>query len=233
VNQQLTLNISKDSPVCFNNFFWQSNPILKNTLMASLSFKPQSERIFYLWGEEGSGKSHLLQASCYYLGMEAYPCAYVPLKEMIYLSPEILDNLEQLSLVAIDDLELIAGNKTWEEALFHLYNKILTQEKTRLIMASSHAMANLAIQLPDLRSRLKAGINFHVASLDEAACISLLNEHATEKGLIFPEDVAQFLIRRFPRNPGKLLEIFHQLDQAVWKEQHRLTIPFVKKTLGL
>lgn len=233
MNQQLILNISRDPSICFKNFFWHKNRILENTLIDGLSFQTQSERIFYLWGETGSGKSHLLQASCHYVGIEGYPCAYLPLKECMSMGVEILDNLEQLSLVAIDDLELLAGNADWEEALFHCYNKILAQEKTRLILSSTHAITNLPIQLPDLRSRLTASINFHVESLDEEACLSLLEKRAEEQGLVFPEEVSQFLIKRFPRNPGKLLDILKQLDQAVWKEQHRLTIPFVKKVLAL
>ncbi len=233
LNQQLVLNISSDPAINFQNFFWQKNVILENTLLSSLSFAPQSERLFYLWGEQGSGKSHLLQASCFYLGEAGLPCAYLPLKQLIEMGPEILENLEQLSLVAIDDLDELAGNSAWEEAVFHCFNKILAQEKTRLIMTATHPIANLSIELPDLLSRLTSAINFNIASLDEETCLSLLQERASEQGLAFPDDVAHFLIRRFPRNPGKLLEIFQQLDEAVWKEQHRLTIPFVKKTLGL
>lgn len=212
----------------FENFFWQNNSVLRDALLASLSFQPSSERIFYLWGEKGSGKSHLLQASC-----QLTPCAYLPLKEIMEMGPEILENLEDLQLIAIDDCDHIAGNREWEEALFHCYNKVLFQEKTRLLFASTKPLATLNIHLPDLLSRLSAAMVFHVLPLDETACLTLLEERAQHQGLELPEEVKHFLMRRFPRNPGQLLEIFEKLDNAAWQEKRRLTIPFVKKTLAL
>jgi DnaA family protein len=212
----------------FENFFWQNNTILRDTLLSSLSLHPHTERIFYLWGEQGSGKSHLLQASC-----QLTPCAYLPLKELIRVGPEILENLEHLNLIAIDDCDHVAGNQEWEEALFHCYNKVLTQEKTRLLFASTKPLATLNIHLPDLRSRLSAAMIFHVLPLDEAACLALLEERAHIQGLELPEEVKHYLMRRFPRNPGQLLEIFEKLDKAAWQEQRKLTVPFVKKTLAL
>ncbi len=212
----------------FDNFFWHNNHILRDTLLSSLALQPNTERIFYLWGEQGSGKSHLLQASC-----QLTPCAYLPLKNLSEIGPAILENLEHLNLIAIDDCDYVAGNAAWEEALFHCYNKVLTQEKTRLLFASAKPLSLLNIQLPDLLSRLKASMIFQVHSLDEAACLALLDERALQQGLDLPEEVKHYLIRRFPRNPGQLIEIFEKLDHAAWQEQHRLTIPFVKKTLAL
>lgn len=230
MNQQLAFRPPINNSARFENFFWQNNTVLRDTLLASLSFAPQAERVFYLWGETGSGKSHLLQASCQ---LDLTPCAYLPLRQLVDMGPEILDNLEELNLIAIDDLEKISGNAAWEEALFHFYNKVLAQEKTRLLFTADKPIAALNIQLPDLLSRLSASLIFHVASLAETDCIALLEERAHERGLVLPLEVMHFLIRRFPRNPGQLLEIFEKLDEAAWKEQHRITVPFVKKTLAL
>lgn len=233
MNHQLTLNIPANHRARFENFFWQNNTILHQALLASLSFDLHAERFFYLWGATGSGKSHLLEASCHYLGTLGYPCAYLPLETFIHTDPKILENLEQLTLVAIDDLEQIAGNPAWEETLFHCYNKVSAQEKTRLFLTASCPIANLNIQLPDLKSRLTACVNFHISPLNEEDCLHLIQERLMERGLLLSEEVAQFIIRRFPRNTAKLIEIFDKLDQAAWKEQHRLTIPFVKKILNL
>lgn len=234
MNQQLILNIPTDHSATFERFFWQDNTVLRDVLFSCLSQSQPIERLFYLWGEPGCGKSHLLQASCHALG-KAMPCAYLPIQSLqeAGADPEIFDNLEQLDLIAIDGLEHLAGNAAWEEALFHCYNRILAQPKSRLIMVASQPIAALNIQLPDLRSRLSACMVFHVASLNEAATLKLLQERAIQRGLLLSEDVAHFLIRRCPRNPGQLLDIFEQLDKAAWKEQRRLTIPFAKSVLAL
>lgn len=232
--QQLILNIPADHSATFKRFFWQDNIILRDVLFNSLSQSEPTERFFYLWGEPGCGKSHLLQASCHALG-KAMPCAYLPIQSLqeAGAGSEIFDNLEQLDLIAIDGLEHLAGNAVWEEALFHCYNRILAQPNARLMMAASQPIAALNIDLLDLRSRLSACMIFHVASLNETATLKLLQERAIQRGLLLSEEVAHFLIRRCPRNPGLLLDIFEQLDKAAWKEQRRLTIPFVKSVLSL
>lgn len=231
---QLALNIPPYPDTFFEHFVWQKNTLLRDLLFDSLSFSPTSEKMFYLWGETGCGKSHLLQASCHFLGQQGHACAYLPLKEFIHTDPAILDNLEQLHLIAIDDLDLLAGNAAWEEALFHCYNRIAaSQNSTRLIMASSMPLASLSIQLPDLQSRLSACMIFQLIALNDETYLDLLRDRATQRGLQLPEDVGQFLIQRAPRNPGQLLALFEQLDHAAWTEKHRLTIPFVKKILDL
>jgi len=231
MEQQLGLNIVLNDEFTFQNFLKEENIILYDNLFASISFKPNSERIFYLWGASGSGKSHLLKASCHYLGNQ--PCAYIPLKQFKTASPDILENLEQLSLVAIDDLDEIAQNPIWEESLFHLYNKIFLNEKTRLLITGKQPIASMNIHLPDFRSRLSAGMVFHLVMLEEQNRIKLLQQKAEKRGLFLPGEVAHFLMSRCPRNTGELISILDQLDKAAWIAKHRLTIPFVKKTLSL
>ncbi|MGL1489135.1 hypothetical protein ACSTJG_25265, partial [Vibrio parahaemolyticus] len=85
------------------------------------SLAGEGEYLFYLWGSTGSGKSHLLQACCQALNNKA--TIYLPLQILKEWGPESIDNLEEQALIAIDDIDAIAFDKAWEEALFHLYNK--------------------------------------------------------------------------------------------------------------
>ncbi|MFN2310099.1 MAG: DnaA ATPase domain-containing protein, partial [Gammaproteobacteria bacterium] len=109
--------------------------------------------MLFLTGAAGTGKTHLLQAAC--RAAEA-PGAYVPLKALAGHEPAVLEGLEQYPLVAIDDVQAIAGQTAWEEALFHLYNR-LRDAGGRLLSAASLAPEQLALHLPDLRSRLAWG----------------------------------------------------------------------------
>jgi len=51
------------------------------------------------------------------------------------------------------------------------------------------------------------------------------------RGLELPDDTAQFLLRRFPRDLPSLFALLDTLDAASLVEQRRLTIPFVKTVL--
>ena len=74
----------------------------------------------YIWGGEGTGKSHLLQALCHQLGNNAL---YLPMGELTDIPPAaLLENHEAMALLAVDDVESVVGGP-WEEALFHCFNQ--------------------------------------------------------------------------------------------------------------
>ena len=62
---------------------------------------------------------------------------YVPLDKRTWFVPEVLDGMEQLSLVCIDNIECVAGDELWEMAIFDLYNRILESGKTRLLTSAT------------------------------------------------------------------------------------------------
>jgi len=78
----------------------------------------------WLWGGEGAGKTHLLQAACREAAASGRRAMYVALPAA---SPEILSDLEHVDVLAIDDLHAVAGDLTWEQALFVILNMMLTQ----------------------------------------------------------------------------------------------------------
>jgi hypothetical protein len=63
------------------------------------------------------GRSHLLHAACAALSQHGEAVGYVPLDKRTYFMPEVLDGIEQLALVCIDNIECIAGDKSWEMAI--------------------------------------------------------------------------------------------------------------------
>ncbi|VFS78693.1 DnaA-homolog protein hda [Raoultella planticola] len=72
---------------------------------------------------KGRGRSHLLHAACAELSQRGDAVGYVPLDKRTWFVPEVLDGMEQLSLVCIDNIECVAGDEPWEMAIFNLYNR--------------------------------------------------------------------------------------------------------------
>ncbi|MFN2330008.1 MAG: DnaA ATPase domain-containing protein, partial [Chromatocurvus sp.] len=143
----------------------------------------------------------------------------------------VLEGLEQYPLVAIDDVQAIAGQTAWEEALFHLYNR-LRDAGGRLLSAASLAPEQLALHLPDLRSRLAWGALYALRPADDVTRGQILMVRAQASGLELPEETAQFLLRRYPRDLPALIDLLGRLDQAALVSQRRLTVPFVRSVLG-
>ena len=156
---------------------------------------------------------------------------YLPLQELLTLAPELLEGLEQQALIAIDDVQAIAGMPQWEEALFHLYNRVRDCGH-RLVVSATVAPAGLTLTLPDLTSRLGWGPVFQLAALSDTDKRAALQMRARRRGLELGNEVPEYLLRRCPRDMDSLFSLLNQLDRASLVAQRRLTIPFVRELLG-
>lgn len=185
----------------------------------------------YLYGSEGVGKSHLLQAACRACGKQGQPSFYLPLAPASSWSPAMLEGLESMRLVALDDLHAVAGDRGREEAVFHLFNR-LRDSGCGLLMAASARPMDLPWLLPDLASRLTWGLVERMEPLDDDALLLALRRRAEMRGLNLPEETGRYLLTRYPRRTQALFALLERLDRAALAAQRRLTIPFVKTVLG-
>jgi DnaA family protein len=230
MSKQLALAIQPNDEITLANFSWASNALLEQQLQALLSFS--GERFLYLWGMPGSGKSHILQASCQAFN-STNRASYLPLALLKDWGVQVLENLDEQTLICIDDIHLIAGCPLFEEGLFHLYNRIRENENALLILSGRYAPANMPIKLPDLRSRLSGGLVMQLNELNDDEKIEVLIRHANQRGFELTTTVAQFLINRFSRNMHNLYAILKQLDESSLAARRKITIPFVKAALQL
>ncbi|SER60823.1 regulatory inactivation of DnaA Hda protein [Azotobacter beijerinckii] len=190
-----------------------------------------TESLIYLWGGEGVGRSHLLQAACIRFEQRRELAIYLPLAELADYGPALLDNLEQSELVCLDDLEAIAGRADWEEAMFHLFNR-LRDAGRRLLLSAAMPPRELPVKLPDLKSRLTLALVFQLQGLSDEDKLRALQLRASRRGLHLTDEVGRFILTRGSRSMAALFELLDKLDQASLQAQRKLTIPFLKETLG-
>ena len=147
-------------------------------------------------------------------------------------SPEIIEGLEGLDLIAIDDIDCVIGQYTWEEKLMVLYESILNSN-TRLIMASKKTPKGLNFQIPDLASRFSLGLLFKINPLDDDELVVAIQYHAYARGFDLPDDSAQFIMKRTVRSVTSLMDILDILEYESLSSQRKLTIPFIKSVLKI
>lgn len=228
---QLPLAIQLNHQATLADFCWGENTLLQQQLESSL--QGNGERLIYLWGESGCGKSHLLQGCCQYLSQGNHSAVYLPLDFLKEWGTASLEGLEDQAFIAIDDIDTIAADKDWEEALFHLYNRVRDNGKTILLIAGKKSPSALTIQLPDLRSRLAWGLVLYINELSDELKIIALQQHALKRGFELPKTVALFLINRCARSMHALYQILDRLDEASLAAQRKITLPFVKSILKI
>jgi len=232
--QQLSLGVSLNDDATFENFYAPvATPNAQILAALRAQIETAHEPYIFLWGAAGCGLTHLLQGACHHAQTLGKRFQYFPLRELAGYAPdELFIDLESLDLVVLDALDDVINRPEWELALFNLFNRLRDAGKL-LLVAALHGPHELAIGLPDLKSRLHWGTTFHVQNLDDSQKQAALQFRAKARGLELNDEVAAYIIQRLPRDMNELFWQLNRLDHASLAEQRKLTIPFVKKILGL
>ena len=210
----------------FESFHSSSNKVVID------SIKDDKNKLLWIAGLKGSGKTHILQATINYMDNGINRLLYLPMRESKDFTPDILDNLDQFDLVAIDDIEYVIGDFSWEEQLLILYEELI-HTKSRILISSSDTPQGLSFKLPDLASRFSLGLVDRLKPMNEEQMIEAISLHAKIRGFNLPQDVAKYLISRVPRDVSVLVDIIKLLDYESLSKQRKLTIPFIKTVLDI
>lgn len=230
MNEQLPLAFSSREESKFSDFLPTRSTRLVIEELRRFTRK-ESERVIFLCGESGSGKTHLLHAACHSLMAQGELPVYLSLQQS-YLNPAAFDNLEYHGVVCLDDLESILGQEGFEETLFHFYNRC-QEQKTQLLIAARKPASKLNFLLPDLQSRLYHGLTLTLDPLTDAEKIYVLQQKAHQRGIEFTIDAGAYLVRHASKDMTTLMNYLEELDKATLIKQRKLTIPFIKSVLGL
>jgi DnaA family protein len=187
------------------------------------------EPYVFLFGGASTGKTHLLQGACHAVIRQGRTAQYIPLGET-GLMPSIFDDLESRDLVAIDEVQAIAGKTDWEVALFDLFNRARAKGCALLIAADSAPDA-LGLGLADLCSRLQWGPRYCLLPLGDTDCERLLTEVAAELGMRLGHETARYIMNNYARDPGSLVALIERIDEASLREQRQPSIPLVRRVM--
>lgn len=186
----------------------------------------------YVHGAADSGKSHLLSAICESYQDMHRSAIQVSLLELLDAPTEALAALESFDLVALDDLEAIAGVPHWQEAIFHLINRSSMGEG-QLIFASRLPPAALQLELPDLRSRLSQAAVFRVPDGDRLEDRrALLDAVLKRRGWQFDAQIVEHLLYHGPHQAGRMLKMLVQLEEMFQGQRRKPSVTFIRQVLS-
>lgn len=231
--QQMALPVTLPDDETFSSFFGGENSHVVKQLEIGLSQDDKTPfNYVYLCGFPDSGKSHLLYATCIRAQELGLSCFLLSCKDLPFLNPQVLDDLEKLDIICIDDIQYIVGDSVWEKALFNFFNRF--NERGKMLVVAGDLLPNmLNIELPDLESRLNWGTTFQIRAMSDDDKAEALAKRAKMRGLTLTEEATRFLLSRVSRDMRALLDILNRLDHASIVEQRKLTIPFIKSILDL
>ena len=211
----------------FDDFVSGPNEAVVRTLQ-QVADEPGSH--IFLFGGQGSGKTHLLNALCHETRERQGRAYYLALKRLPKDAIASLQGLEELDLVCVDDLHIISGDQAWEEALFHCFNRI-RKANGRLVISSSERLSALKLCLPDLASRLAWGLRLQLLPLADTDKLAVIELHSDALGISLPGEVQQYLLKRHDRNMAPLIRTVESLHRAALTTKRRITVPLAREVL--
>ncbi|CAG4886512.1 DnaA regulatory inactivator Hda [Paraburkholderia saeva] len=224
--RQLTLDLGTPPPSTFDNFFAGSNAELVTRLReleGALAVGPVADRTFYVWGETGSGRSHLLKA----LVENAQPGSARFVSPQSGLAAFAFD--PRVALYAIDDCDGLSSAQ--QIALFNLFNEVRAHPTSALVATGNAAPMGLAVR-EDLRTRLGWGLVFHLAPLPDEGKAAVLKYAARERGIALADDVPAYLLTHFRRDMPSLMALLDALDRFSLEQKRAVTLPLLRTMLA-
>jgi DnaA family protein len=211
---QLLLDIAPGWQPTLDNFVAGRNLELLSALRHALA--GGSERCFYLWGEAGSGRSHLLQA-CVRAASDARRSA-------AYAQGSVPQFAE---MVAVDDVERL--DEAAQIELFNLYNRV-RDSGGMLLVSGTQSPLHLRLR-DDLRTRLGWGLVYQVHGLSDEEKKQALMQHAQSRGFALPPEVTQYLLRHGRRDLPSLIAALDALDAHSLRLHRAPSVPLLKEIL--
>jgi DnaA-homolog protein len=212
--RQLALDITAPPAQTFDNFVVGRNAEAIAHLRAVVA--GGGERFVYLWGEAGSGRTHLLKAAA--TGGRA---AYIACG-----ADSVFD--DNAPLLAADDVELLGPDA--QIALFRRYNAL--RDEGGCLIASGRAPPVQLDMRADLTTRLGWGLVVQVHALDDDDKAQALAQQAKARGFTLPGEVIGYLLNHAPRDMGALFAALDALDRHSLETKRAITVPLVRAWLA-
>jgi len=176
----------------------------------------------YLWGPGASGKTHLLRAVGEALREQGATAGW--LDASMLEPPEFNENW---AVVLLDDVHLYTAVQ--QHAAFNWFVNAQTLQRG-VLAAGTLPPADLKLR-EDLRTRLGWGHVFQLHVLSEPERRAVLRQAADARGVFLGDDVMDFMLTRFSRDLGSLMQLLEQLDGYALQTKRAITIPLIKSML--
>lgn len=212
--QQLSLDVHLVQVPSFDNFVAGPNAELL-ALLRGIRAGDRPSKCLFIWGEAGSGKSHLLEAI-----RQMMTGATVGLAD----NDPTPHHGSQIALW--DDCQNLSPEA--QSAGFATFIRQAGDPKAMIIASADQAPLHLSLRA-DLRTRLGSGLIFQLKRLDDDQKAEVLRQHAASRQITLPEELLRYLLRHYPRDIRTLMQILESLDRFAFEQKRALSLPLLRE----
>jgi DnaA family protein len=225
--KQIALDIGLTTGPTLQSFFAGPNEAVTSHLAlwvgSAATASTRSPVPAYLWGNSGSGKTHLLKAVREALREQGATVGW--LDASVMEPPEFN---EAWTAVLLDDVHLYTAIQ--QHAAFNWFVNAQTHQRG-VLAAGNLPPADLQLR-DDLRTRLGWGHVFQIKSLSEPERRAVLRQAADARGVFLGDEVMDFMLTRFSRDLGSLMELLDLIDGYALQTKRAITVPLIKSMMN-
>ncbi len=224
--KQIALDIGLAPGPTLKNFFAGPNQAALQHLQLWVGNDKRSPVPTYVWGEGGSGKTHLLHAAQAALRDQGCPVGWM---DATVAEPSAFNDAWRV--VILDDVHLYTAVQ--QHAAFNWFVNATTPNdgQQRWVLAAGNVPPSDLALREDLRTRLGWGHIFQLQVLSETERRAVLRQQADDRGVFLSDEVMDFMLNRFSRDLSSLIQLLDQLDGYALQTQRAITIPLIKAML--
>ncbi|STZ76147.1 DnaA regulatory inactivator Hda [Bergeriella denitrificans] len=214
---QLIFDFAVHDYPSFDKFLGTSNAELVYVL------QHRHGQFIYVWGEEGAGKSHLLQAWIAQALESGRNAVYID-AAVTPLTEAALD----AEYLAIDQVEKL--NDEEQALLFAVFNRFRNSGKGFLLLGSACNPQQLVVR-EDLRTRMAYCLVYEVKPLSDQEKIDALTSMAAVRQVTVDAEIFEYLLNHWRRDMDSLMQMLDTLDNYAVMMGKRITLPLLRQLL--
>jgi chromosomal replication initiator protein len=174
---------------------------------------------FFVYGEVGLGKSHLLQAIAHACIARGLRVIYIPSE---IFTNDLIDSIRQrttamfrekyrsVDVLLVDDIQFISGKESTQEEFFHTFNALYTFNK-QVVLASDRPPRDLETLEARLRSRFEGGLVMDVLPPSLETRVAIIKMWSRERNVRLDPSIYEMIAERTSMNVRELEGVFNQM----------------------
>ncbi len=176
----------------------------------------------FIHGDSGLGKTHLINAICIEIKTShpEFNILYVKGEEFTNelinairtgTTQQFHEKYRQVDVLAVDDIQFIAGKESTQEEFFHTFNELYESSK-QIILTSDRPPKEIKTLEDRLRGRFEWGLLADIQPPDYDTRIAIIRRKAELLGFTLPDDVAEYVANRLKNNIRQLEGVVKRVD---------------------
>ena len=179
--------------------------------------------VLVIHGPSGCGKTHLAEVWRARSGAQTLSTAALstaPLRDLVAQNPRFI----------VEDAQVIGGDASAEEALFHLFNMV-RETKGALLLTAPTPPAQWNIKLADLRSRLLSVPVAAIAAPEDELLSALLVKQFHDRQISVDAGIVDYVLPRLERTTASIRAFVEAADKTSLAERRGITVALARRIL--